>query len=62
MTIEAKKWFEAQRFRMERLKGEGKDLGTERRNFNEQVLFEAADKRIDKYFEERRRSGKADSR
>jgi len=60
MTTEAKNWFEAQAFRLGRLKQEGKDVGQVRIT-TEQVLFDEADKRIDKYFE-RRRNGKANRR
>ena len=65
MTVEARDWFRGQEFRLKRLKGEGKDAGQARAT-TETILYEIeegqADERIDKYFAERRRSGKTNSR
>ena len=65
MTIEAKSWFEAQAFRLNRLKREGKDVG-QARVATERILWEAeeaaAENRIDGFFERRRRERITDSR
>ena len=54
MTIEAKKWFLAQNFRLERLKERGQDAGQARMG-NDMALWDTVDEQIAKEQDEKRK-------